>query len=163
MNRDTYHSIRLRVIDVSDPSNPFEAGFYDNVDNTHNLAVSSNLAYVTDYRAGFLIIENDLLTVAVETSPLPNTRVLQNVPNPFNPSTSINYELSEQSYITLRIFDLTGRLVDVLVEGETQSVGTHTATWTGRDSQGRAMPSGTDFYRLEAGGYTETKRMTLIR
>ena len=61
------------------------------------------------------------------------------------------------------IFVVSDRSGDVLVEGETMPAGTHTATWTGRDSQGRAMPSGTYFYRLEAGGYVETRRMTLIR
>jgi len=55
-----------------------------------------------------------------------------------------------------------GHLVDVLVEGEVMSAGTHTATWTGRDSHGRAMPSGTYFFRLEADGFVDTRRMTLI-
>jgi hypothetical protein len=87
----------------------------------------------------------------------------QNYPNPFNPQTMINYDLFEYSTVSLRIFDTGGRLVDVLVEGENQAAGTHSATWTGRDLQGRAMPSGTYFYRLEADRYTETKRMTLIR
>ncbi|RLC96728.1 MAG: hypothetical protein DRI46_13625, partial [Chloroflexi bacterium] len=95
---------------------------------------------------------------------LPGRFVLQqNHPNPFNPQTTIHYELPKQTTVTLRIFDLAGRLVDVLVEGEVQPAGAHTATWNGRDLQGRAMPSGTYFYRLETGGYTETKRMTLIR
>jgi len=86
-----------------------------------------------------------------------------NRPNPFNPSTAISYELPIQSPVTLRIFDLAGRLVDVLVEGEVMAAGTHTATWTGRDSHDRTMPSGTYFYRLEADGFVETRRMTLIR
>ncbi len=84
-------------------------------------------------------------------------------PNPFNPRTTIRYELSEKTRVTLRIFDLTGRLVAVLVESELQPAGTHTSTWVGCDSQGCAMPSGTYFSRLETGGYAETKRMTLIR
>jgi len=84
-------------------------------------------------------------------------------PNPFNPQTTIRYDLSTRTIVTLSIFDLAGRLVDVLVEGETMSAGIHTATWNGRDSQGRATPSGTYFYRLEARGYVETRRMTLIR
>ncbi len=88
---------------------------------------------------------------------------LTSYPNPFNPQTTISYELPEPAPVTLRIFDLTGRLVDVLVEGESQPAGTHSATWTGRDSRGRAMESGMYFYRLETGRYVETKRMTLIR
>jgi len=84
-------------------------------------------------------------------------------PNPFNPRTTVEYELSEETTVTLRIFDLAGRLVDVLVENETKPAGTHTAAWTGRDLQDRAMPSGTYFYRLEAGEFSQTKRMTLVK
>jgi len=103
-----------------------------------------------------------------ETTAVPEAKpagliLYANTPNPLNPRTTIRYELPERAPVTLRIFDLSGRLVDVLVEGEVLTAGTHTATWTGRDSQGRAMPSGTYFYRLEAGGYSETRRMTLIR
>ncbi len=87
----------------------------------------------------------------------------QNHPNPFNPQTMINYDLLEYSTVSLRIFDAGGRLVDVLVDRENQAAGTHSATWIGRDLQGRTMPSGTYFYRMEADRYTETKRMTLIR
>ena len=86
-----------------------------------------------------------------------------NRPNPFNPHTTIAYELLERHAVTVRIFDLAGRLVDVLVEVDTVPAGTYTATWTGRDSQGRAMPSGSYFYRLEVDGFAETRRMTLIR
>jgi len=84
-------------------------------------------------------------------------------PNPFNPQTTIRYGLPMQATVTLRIFDLAGRLVDVLVEGEDQAAGTHIATWAGRDSRGWAMPSGAYFCRLEAGDYTETKRITLLK
>jgi len=85
-----------------------------------------------------------------------------NSPNPFNPRTTIRYELPDPSPVTLRIFDLAGRLVDVLVEGK-MAAGTHTATWTGRDTHGHSLPSGTYFYRLEADGFVETRRMTLLR
>jgi len=81
----------------------------------------------------------------------------------FNPQTTIKYDLPEPTPVTLRVFDIAGRLVDVVVEGEYMPGGTHTASWTCRDSQGRAMPSGTYFYRLEADGFVETRRMTLIR
>jgi len=85
------------------------------------------------------------------------------VPNPFNPATVIEYSLPERSSVTLCIFDLAGRLVNVLVEGEEMAAGTHSATWTGRDAHGHSMPSSTYFCRLEADGFVETRRMTLIR
>jgi len=99
-----------------------------------------------------------------DVAEVPTVRLLfQNQPNPFNPSTVIRYEVPGPAAVSLRIYDIAGHLVDVLVDGETVAAGTHSATWTGRDSQGRAMPSGTYFYRLEAGGYCETRRMTLVR
>jgi len=89
--------------------------------------------------------------------------ILRCAPNPFNPQTTISYELPNQTSVNLRIFDLAGRLVDVLVDGEMMSAGTHTAMWNGRDAHDRSMPSGTYFYRLESDGFVETRRMTLIR
>ncbi len=87
----------------------------------------------------------------------------QNYPNPFNPLTTIAYALEEQSIVTLRVFDVAGRLVDVLVKRERQPAGTHTVSWTGRDAHGRSMSSGVYFCRLEAGSLTQTRRMVLIR
>ena len=84
-------------------------------------------------------------------------------PNPFNPQTTIAFELPEQGAVTLRVFDLHGRLVRVLVDGEVYTLGRHEAVWNGRDDAGRQAASGTYFYRLEAGGYSETKRMVLIK
>ncbi len=86
-----------------------------------------------------------------------------NIPNPFNPRTTIHYDLPVRAAVTLHVFDLAGRLVNTLVDGDDQSSGSYAVTWTGRDSRGRTMPSGTYFYRLAAGDYTATKRMTLIR
>jgi hypothetical protein len=91
------------------------------------------------------------------------SRLNQNVPNPFNPQTTIRYELARNSVVDLRIFDLAGHLVTILEMGEMRPAGPNSIIWTGRDSQGEAMPSGTYFYCLEAGEFTETKRMTLIR
>lgn len=103
--------------------------------------------------------------VAVPSTPgTPEEAALHpNRPNPFNPRTTISYATAEPASVTLRVFDTAGRLVDVLVEAETMPAGTHTATWTGRDARGRAMPSGIYFCRLETGGQVETRRMALIR
>ncbi len=115
----------------------------------------------------FVDAEHNEVFVSVDPEPegtVPTHFVLfQNTPNPCNPRTTIRYSLPEPASATLRIFDVAGRLVDALVEGEEMAAGTHTITWTGRDASGRAMPSGTYFYCLEAGADVETRRMTLIR
>jgi hypothetical protein len=87
----------------------------------------------------------------------------QNFPNPFNPMTTIWYNLPEPSRVTLRIYDLSGRLVRTIKNGVMEDAGYRDVAWYGRDDYGRAVSSGAYFYRLTAGGYTETRRMTLVR
>ncbi len=88
--------------------------------------------------------------------------LLQNYPNPFNPSTVISFQLPIASYVSLKVFDLLGREMAVLVD-EQQSAGAHSATW---NAQG--MASGMYFYRLETTGTdgmkkVSTRKMTLMK
>ncbi len=89
-------------------------------------------------------------------------RLRQNVPNPFNPSTEISFELTEGGAVALRIFDVSGRLVKTLLEGH-RPTGGHTLTWRGDDDNGRAVGSGMYIYRLDSGGEIQTRTMTLVR
>ncbi len=89
-------------------------------------------------------------------------RLRQNVPNPFNPSTEISFELTEGGAVALRIFDVSGRLVKTLLEGH-RPTGGHTLTWRGDDHNGRAVGSGMYIYRLDSGGEIQTRTMTLVR
>jgi len=86
----------------------------------------------------------------------------QNRPNPFNPSTVISFRLPSDQEVALKIFDLDGRLVTTLIRGELPA-GTHQVTWRGRDGRGRAVASGTYFYMLDAGDFSQTKRMILVK
>ncbi len=88
---------------------------------------------------------------------------LGNHPNPFNPSTTISYRLSESAPTTLRIFDLAGRLVRTLVNAEDQSAERHEFTWRGQNDNGQTVPSGTYIYRLDAGKYAESRRLMLLK
>ena len=94
---------------------------------------------------------------------LPAAVWLQAAPNPFNPQTTISFDLLSEMTVTLRVYDISGRLVDVLLGDQTAQEGRNEVVWRGRDGQGRTLPSGTYFYRLEAGGHVETKRMTLLK
>jgi hypothetical protein len=92
------------------------------------------------------------------TREIPEVAVLlQNQPNPFNPVVRITYWLPRDEFVRLFIYDVTGRLVDRLVEG-VQSRGEHTVEW---DAGG--LSSGIYFYRLEAGDFSETRKMMLIK
>jgi len=85
-----------------------------------------------------------------------------NVPNPFNPLTTISYSLPRASWLHLEVFTIAGRSTRSLVDGWADA-GEYRTDWDGRDDLGRTVPSGVYFYRLEAGEYVETKRMTLVR
>jgi hypothetical protein len=91
----------------------------------------------------------------------------QNYPNPFNPTTKIQFrvesiEFREPSHTTLKIYNILGQLVKVLVDEE-KVAGTYTAYWDGKDQNGQPVSSGIYFYKLDAGDFTEVKKMVLIK
>jgi hypothetical protein len=90
----------------------------------------------------------------------PNLR--QNYPNPFNAQTNIRYRLVRPGFVEIMVYDLTGNRVTTLYRG-TQDMGEHSQVWDGTDASGRAVSSGTYYYRLEAGDVILTKRMTLVK
>ncbi len=86
----------------------------------------------------------------------------QNIPNPFNPTTAISFELPAGAFSELVIYNTAGQVVKRLWTGHLPG-GLHTFLWEGDSDQGSTVPSGTYFYSLKSGGLTETKRMVLIR
>lgn len=91
------------------------------------------------------------------------TRLLQNNPNPFNPTTSIAFELAHAGRARLDIFDARGAHVRTLVDASREA-GPHRAVWTGQDQDGRAAPSGVYFYRLTLDGrVVDTRKMVLLK
>jgi hypothetical protein len=83
-------------------------------------------------------------------------------PNPFNPSTTLSFELGAQAHVRLSIFDLAGRMVDTLVD-EVRGAGRHEVVWGGRDFHGRPVASGVYLCRIEAGAFVETRRLALLK
>ena len=81
----------------------------------------------------------------------------QNYPNPFNPTTVISYSLPKNRFVTLTIYDALGRKVETLVN-EQQGVGNHSINF-----DASRLPSGAYFYRLQAGTYTQTKKLLLLK
>ena len=93
---------------------------------------------------------------------LPRTQLSQNAPNPFNPATTIKMQLSSPAHTRLELFDISGRLVRTLLD-EPMAAGAHQIRWNGLDNQGREVASGLYFYRLKAGAFEQSRRMTLVR
>ena len=87
---------------------------------------------------------------------VPDFRLWQNHPNPFQRSTLISYSLAVPAQVTLEVYDITGRLVETLVN-ETQKPGIHQVRW-----EKKTNPSGVYFYRLKAGEFVETRKMVVV-
>jgi hypothetical protein len=92
----------------------------------------------------------------------PVYRLAQNFPNPFNPSTSITFDMPEKGLVAIRVYNVAGQLVRTLFEGE-KDVGTHVVIWDGRNNVGANVVSGVYFYKMETKGFSKTRKMLLLR
>lgn len=109
--------------------------------------------------------DNAAIDVALTTSAadLPSVLALnQNHPNPFNPSTTIKFDLPQRGRVDLKVYAVDGSLVRTLVS-EVMDPGRHDVIWLGRDDTGRQAASGTYFYRMVADGKTLVRKMTLMK
>jgi hypothetical protein len=90
------------------------------------------------------------------------TALLQNVPNPFNPTTKISFDLARAGQVKLQVFDVAGHLVRTLVDGA-KPVGRHEVAWNGLDESGRRASSGVYFYQLVTDDFSQTRKMALLK
>ena len=89
--------------------------------------------------------------------------LIQNYPNPFNSTTKITYNLREKSRVTLEIFDILGRKVDILINNELLGPGKHTAIWDGINFNGNNTSSGIYIYRIRANDFQDSKMMVQLK
>ena len=101
-------------------------------------------------------------TTAVEPAIPAATALRGNYPNPFNPATTIVFELAEPGPVSLEIHDAAGRLVRTLVQGP-QPAGRREAVWQGHDDQGGEVASGMYFYRLTTEDGSLVRKMLLLK
>ena len=99
---------------------------------------------------------------ATGSNPPPVIRLFDARPNPFNPSTTIDFSLPKRQEVNLTIYDVQGRRVSVLVNG-TLNKGLREVVWGGTDQRGNPVSSGVYFYRLTAGNIAITKKMVLLK
>lgn len=111
---------------------------------------------------------DDYILVGIEEdgenpyAPAALLRLDQNAPNPFNPFTRITYSVPAGGHVRLAVYDVTGRLVETLVEGP-RLAGTHTVIWDAKDDRGREVASGVYFLRLFHAGQVRTRKLVLLR
>jgi len=108
------------------------------------------------------------LRIDGDVTPVPDAPPLREAlvrpsPNPFNPRTSIRFELPARTAVRLVVYDVKGRVVRVLLDGDVRNAGPHAVPWDGRDAQGRDAPSGTYIVRLQAGPTSATSKLALVR
>jgi len=112
--------------------------------------------------AGMKAVE-ELLERIIAEAPSPRVTALhQNVPNPFNPSTTIRFDLERNGWVSLRVYDVAGRVVRTLVASEL-SAGRRSVVWDGRDDTGAFLGSGLYLYRLETGGFSLVRKTILLK
>jgi hypothetical protein len=99
----------------------------------------------------------NLVTSIDDNFALNNFELFQNYPNPFNPTTSIEYTVPNNGYISLKVYDILGNEIATLVN-EQKSQGNYQIEFNADN-----LPSGTYFYKLTSGGFTEIKKMMLIK
>ena len=86
----------------------------------------------------------------------------QNFPNPFNPITTLRYDLPSDAFVSLSIYDMLGREVNQLVNTK-QKAGFKSIKWDATDSIGKQVSAGVYLYRIEAGEFVQTKKMVLLK
>ncbi len=137
-------------------------GVYEHWNNEKDKQYSRNLGTGKGIELVYLNTKTAVHEVATDILPDGFT-LSNNYPNPFNPSTSIEYTLPHAADVKLEVYNLQGQLVSVLAAG-VQSPGNHQVVWDGRDMNDQPVVSGTYMYRLTANGnITSTKTMSLIK
>lgn len=133
-------------------------------DTTYHWRVNSTNAFGTSDWSNVSSFQTGMATSIDQVDDqTPKTyRLSQNYPNPFNPETVINYQLPKNSKVKLVIYNQLGQLVRTLIY-ESQTVGAYQISWKGLDDSGKPTSSGVYLYRLQAGSFTEIRKMLLIR
>ena len=108
--------------------------------------------------------KNEIVVVDEHEAPfIPKaTALMQNFPNPFNPTTTLSFDVAQAGNVTIQIYDVSGRLVATLLNAH-KEIGRHRVEWNGKDTNGSLVPSGIYFYRMRAVGFEATKKMILVR
>ncbi len=139
---------------------------WETVSTTATLEAGVQLLKFVPIVEGFNINYIEILEGTLVDSPeLPaaNFALHPCFPNPFNPVTTISFDLQEAASINLAIYDVAGKLVRELIRAEAKDAGRHEVMWNGRDDSGRIASAGIYLYKLDADGYSETRRMALVK
>lgn len=140
--------------------------FPGNVTNLNWGDADYQTLYITEINNVYKIRLNTKgLITEIENKDIPRPNhfeLMPNYPNPFNPTTTINYYVPSAGSVELKIYNQLGQEIRTLVNAQ-QTIGAHQVTWDGRDGNGNSVTSGLYFYLLKAGSVVETRKMILLR
>jgi len=154
----------LHAVDIGDPLAPEIIASVDVPELARGVFANGDYVFAVSTGPGLHVIQGPC---GAASDILPATamdnRLLQAYPTPFNAQTTIAFDLPKEEAVRLAVYDMSGRLVRHLVTAEVRTLGRHEVLWSGKDDAGRSVASGAYFYRLEAGEYSETRRMVLVK
>jgi len=151
----------LRIIDISNPANPTEVGYYDTPRYSYGVAVSNNFIYVADYDDGLQIYQGYGPAGITDTGIQNAEGRIQNLRVKVYGNT-IEYSMPQSGTASLKVYNLLGQEVNSLVR-ENKTAGNYKINWDGRDGSGRRVSSGVYLVRLEANGQATTGKMLVVR
>ena len=157
------HWNELSFYDVNNPASPEFVCRYSWNLSTEDMVIQNGYLYTANGLYGLNILDLNQVMEAEDSIQLPPiTFNLKNYPNPFNPETTISFELSKPGKVVLNIYNLKGELVKKLINKQ-MSNGKHSIVWDGKDNNGKICSSGVYCYKIESNGRVETKKMLLMK
>ena len=171
----SYYVFGLQIVDVSDPYQPFLAGYFDSYLGENELfggnwgiypfTESCNI-YISDRSNGLFVVDfpgcgTNLGSISEAPSPQ-SFQLHAAFPNPFNPITNLRYDLPKQTQVILTVYDMLGREVTQLVN-TTQEAGFKSVLWDATDSYGKSVSAGVYLYQIRSGEFVQTRKMVLLK
>jgi hypothetical protein len=159
---DDWDGVIFYTLDGTEPND--ESLVYDNpIYITETLTIKAR-AYEFGAVTGEVSSGEYLIVVSTDDGSLaPLTTILrQNYPNPFNPETVISFSLKEDDRVRISVYNIRGERIYTLLDSNLEA-GEHSLLWEGKDDQGRVMPTGVYFYRMETSKESLSKKMLLIK
>ena len=141
---DNYETVQVSLRDFHDNEKVYD------IDQLHDLDLYQQVGII-----------NTLSNNSFEISPQA-FHLNQNYPNPFNPTTEIGYSIPENTFVSITIYDVQGRLVKSLVN-QNQDAGLYQTNWNAKNEKGVSMPAGMYFYTIQTEKFKDTKKMILLK
>jgi hypothetical protein len=165
-NHQTYEIYYLKQSDYTNYEEYYGATMYDlNSDNRKEILISlfQDPPQPNYIRMLTRIFKPDTTTSVGDNEFFPfEMKLNQNFPNPFNPSTTICFEINQVSEVLIKVYNILGKEIKLLLD-DNLPAGEHTVQWNGKDDEGNALPGGVYFIQMTAGNYRQTIKSVLLK